>query len=259
MLETTDAPKTGSLYTVQTPVFEGPLDVLLSLIEKRKLFINDIALAHVTDDFIRYIQEQSDFPLEESSHFIFIASTLLLIKSKSLLPTLTLTEEEEESVEELERRLKLYKNLRDRAGELRSSWCTAPLFFGKGETLVEPSFRPDKGITPEALLQEAEAILQGFPSEDSLPQTSVRETVKLETVIQSLIGRIQNEVQMSFREFSGLAGSGGQLRREERIQVVVSFIAVLELVKQGTLSAHQENHTEDIRIEGTEVSTPHYL
>ena len=95
-------------YIVNTGAFQGPLELLLSLIEKRKLFISDISLSEVTDDFINHVKNTSDFPMSQSAHFVLIASTLLLIKSKSLLPTLEFTEEETESMEDLERRLKSY-------------------------------------------------------------------------------------------------------------------------------------------------------
>ncbi len=82
-------------YKVKTHVFEGPLDLLLDLVEKRKLFVNDVSLAEVTDDFIKYIETHEEFPIGESAEFIVIASTLMLVKSRSLLPMLALTEDEE--------------------------------------------------------------------------------------------------------------------------------------------------------------------
>src|SRR4051812_32375972 len=100
-------------FLVKHEQFEGPLDLLLSLIEKRKLFINDISLAKVADDFINHIKNFEQFPIGESANFILIASTLLLIKSKSLLPTLQLTEEEQGSIEDLETRLKIYQRIKD--------------------------------------------------------------------------------------------------------------------------------------------------
>lgn len=100
-------------FTIKTQVFEGPLDLLLNLVEKKKLFINDIALSKVTDDFIAYIQSFEAMPIGDAAHFILIASTLLLIKSKSLLPTLNLTEEEEVGIQDLETRLKIYKRIKD--------------------------------------------------------------------------------------------------------------------------------------------------
>src|SRR3990167_5690510 len=107
-------------YTVRTQVFEGPLDLLLELVTKRKLFVNDVSLAQVTDDFIRYIDERGEIPLGESAEFILVASTLMLIKSRSLLPMLELTEEEEESIHDLENRLALYARTKELAVELKS-------------------------------------------------------------------------------------------------------------------------------------------
>src|SRR3954463_13221764 len=98
-------------YKVKVSQFEGPLDLLLNLIEKRKLFINEISLARIADDYIAYVQQLGSFPIAESAQFILIASTLLLIKSKSLLPTLHFSLEEEASVEDLENRLKLYQRV----------------------------------------------------------------------------------------------------------------------------------------------------
>src|SRR4249920_742770 len=103
----------NSHFRIKTEVFEGPLDLLLSLVEKRKLFINDISLAKVTDDFIAYIQKFDNMPMADSAQFILIASTLLLIKSKSLLPSLTLSEDEEEGIHDLETRLKIYQRIKE--------------------------------------------------------------------------------------------------------------------------------------------------
>src|SRR3989344_7803810 len=100
-------------YHVKTDNFQGPLDLLLSQIEKRKLPINEISLSKVTDDFISYIEGEEKFPIALSAHFILIASTLLLIKSKSLLPTLELSGEEQGNIEDLERRLKELKRIKE--------------------------------------------------------------------------------------------------------------------------------------------------
>ena len=96
-------------FKIKTENFEGPLDLLLSLIEKRKMLINDISLAKVADDFIAHLQNKEQFPIKDTSDFLVIASTLLLIKSKSLLPTLNLTEEEKTDMHDLELKLKIYK------------------------------------------------------------------------------------------------------------------------------------------------------
>src|SRR3989338_7957035 len=107
-------------YIVKTGSFQGPLDLLLDLIEKRKLPISEVSLAKVADDYIAYVKTLSEFPIAMSAHFILVASTLLLIKSKSLLPNLALSEEEQGSIEDLERRLRLYKRARELGRHIRS-------------------------------------------------------------------------------------------------------------------------------------------
>ena len=87
-------------YTVRTGQFEGPLEILLELVEKRKLFINELALAAVTEDYLNYIRnmatENVGQSLDDSTAFLSVAATLLLIKSRALLPGLSLTTEEKE-------------------------------------------------------------------------------------------------------------------------------------------------------------------
>src|SRR5665647_121039 len=94
---------------VKTSVYEGPLDLLLELIEKRKLLINDIALAAVTEEYIARINAMDTLPMGETAEFVALAATLLLIKSRSLLPLLNLTEEESKDIKELEYRLAVYQ------------------------------------------------------------------------------------------------------------------------------------------------------
>ncbi|MGM0629005.1 MAG: segregation and condensation protein A [Patescibacteria group bacterium] len=242
------------IYNVNTDVFQGPFDVLLDLIEKRKLFINDIALAQVADDFIKYVQDQNRFPLEESAHFILIASTLILIKSKSLLPSLDLTEEEEEDIGRLEDRLKVYKEVKKEAERLKDNWGVSQMFFGKGEDMsITVSFMPDESVAKESLLNVASEIINRVSEEKALPQVNVDEKVKLKTVINSLVSRISAETNMNFRDFVGLRPDGVIKDEREKRVVIVSFIALLELVKQGMAVAYQgEGGNSDIYIENTD-------
>src|SRR6185436_4016858 len=99
-------------FAIEAGDFKGPLEALLDLIESRKLSISDVSLASVTDAYISYVESLPEMPLGETAQFVLVASTLLLIKSRSLLPLLELSEEERESVEELERRLAQYSLIR---------------------------------------------------------------------------------------------------------------------------------------------------
>ena len=95
--------------------WEGPLEVLLDLIEKKKFHISTISLAEITDDYVEYLNSHQNFPPATVAQFVLIASTLMLIKSVSLLPNLKLTEEETTNIEDLEQRLKIYAEMRERA------------------------------------------------------------------------------------------------------------------------------------------------
>src|ERR1035437_7732208 len=105
-------------FSIKTDSYEGPFEVVLDLIEARKMLVNDLALANITEDFIQHVRAQATFPVEETANFIQIAATLLLIKSKSLIPDLSLTEEETADIDDLKRRLEAYEKVREATREL---------------------------------------------------------------------------------------------------------------------------------------------
>src|SRR5258708_18462281 len=107
-------------YKVKTAVFEGPLPLLYDLIEKKKLAISDISLAAVTEDFISYLRSLGEMPLHYVTNFIITAAAPVPIKSKSLLPDLSPTAEEEASTDVLQKRLSLYRVFRETAAKIPS-------------------------------------------------------------------------------------------------------------------------------------------
>src|ERR1700722_10805929 len=118
-------------FSVATQTFEGPLEALLNLIEARKLSISEVSLSEVCDAYLAYVEKLPEMPLGETAQFILVASSLLLIKSRTLLPTLELSADERESVEELEKRPARYAIVRRAAKLLRKEWGSAPLLFPK--------------------------------------------------------------------------------------------------------------------------------
>jgi len=239
-------------FVIKHEQFEGPLDLLLSLIEKRKLFINDIALSKVTDDFIAHIQNFEKFPLGESAHFILIASTLLLIKSKSLLPTLSLTDEEQGSIEDLERRLKIYQKIKDASLGVKELFGKDMIFFPSQARKLEPVFSPDPAMTLANLSQAIKDVLKQLPKKEKIPQVVVRKVISLEEMIGTLTARIQSNLRISFREFAGI-------NKEDKVNVIVGFLAMLELVKQGIIHVNQEKTFDDIHMETKELGVPRYF
>ena len=238
-------------FTVKTQSFEGPLDLLLDLIEKRKLFINDIALAKVTDDFIAHVKQFDSLPMGESAHFILVASTLLLIKSKSLLPALALTEEEQSDIHDLETRLKIYKRIKEASIPISKLFGEEIIFPQSQSRPVHPVFTPAPEFTLEKALYSLKDLINRLPKKEYLPKHIVRKVVSIEEMIGTLTTRITGALRMSFKEFTSE-------HKEDRVNVIVSFLAMLELVKEGVLHVSQENNFDDIVMETKDVGVPRY-
>ncbi len=238
-------------FTVKTQSFEGPLDLLLELIEKKKLFISDISLAQVTDDFIEHIKNMGDIAIGESAHFILVASTLLLIKSKSLLPSLVLTEEEQGDIRNLETRLKIYKRIKEASQNVAKMFGEEVIFLQSQTRPIEPVFTPEPNFNLEKALYVLKDLINRLPKKDNTPKVLLKKVISLETMIGTLTTRISNHLRLSFKEFT-------KDHKENKVNVIVSFLAMLELVKQGVVQASQEDHLGDIVMETREIGVPRY-
>ncbi|MFC1731736.1 segregation and condensation protein A [candidate division KSB1 bacterium] len=240
-------------FKVKFEGFEGPLELLLSLIEKRKLPINDVSLASVTDDYIGHIETQQQFPLSQTSHFILVASTLLLIKSKSLLPTLDLTSEEEEDMESLERRLKLFKQNKELSIHISKMFGENILFEANEAKIADSErvFSPPQDASVESIQEGIVRVLKRLPKIKLVPEAVVKKVVSIEEMIESLTVRITKNLRMSFSEFSNIG-------KAEKVEVIVSFLAMLELTKQGIINIVQEKTFSDITMETDSVGIPKY-
>ncbi len=232
-------------YKVKTQAFEGPLELLVELIEKRKLAISEISLSKVTDDFIAHLKELGSLPLGYTANFIITAAALVLIKSRSLLPNLLLTEEEEGNISELKRRLVIYKFFREVGEKIRSVFGKHALRKRPYPKII-PVFVPDKSITTLALEQAMLDVLNNIPKKERLPEVLISKTITIEEMIENLTERIKETLRLSFKEFSGHGPGRG---KEEKVFVIVSFLAILELIKQGIVAVKQEREFEDIQIE----------
>ena len=246
--------------TVKTSVYEGPLDLLLDLIEKRKLLINDISLASVTDEYVARIGALPQMPVGETADFVSLAATLLLIKSRSLLPTLSLSPEESRDIEQLEYRLALYKIIKEAARDLKQYATQAPYLHEGVAPAQEPLYLFDASVTLTSLRSAAQALLDGFPTVFALPKVAVKKIATLEEMIEKLAARVSSAFRLSFKDFNAATAGSELLKTREEIKhtMIVSFLALLELVKQGIIRANQSDHFGDIVLEADAVSTPTY-
>lgn len=243
-------------YTVKTHVFEGPLDLLLELVTKRKLFVNDVSLAQVADDFVRYVEEQGEVSIAESAEFILVASTLMLVKSRSLLPMLELTQEEEESIHDLERRLAVYARVKELAALLRGLYGKSVIYEKNPRKDESVIFSPDAKTDVANLHAALERLIMVLPKKEALPKVLVKKVISLEEMIERLSERVSKAARFSFKD---LHGGKGELTHEKKVSIIVGFLAMLELVKRGAIKASQEGAGEiEIEREEGSVGVPTY-
>ena len=232
-------------YQIKTPVFEGPLELLLEFIEKRKLEINQVNLAAVTDDFLNHLKTASELKLGDISQFILVAATLILIKSKSLLPAMALSEEEESTIAELEERLRRFQIIKSVLPALKTAFGQQVIFNRSGVPFI-PVFVPDPAANLPVLRDSLRRAFDEMPKKEFLPQVPVRRVVSLEDLMRSLVDRIEKGLQMTFRDFTK---GNFKSKQEEKFYLVVSFLALLELVNQGLIEVSQGGYFGEIAIE----------
>ena len=235
-------------FTIATEAFQGPLETLLNLIEDRKLSISDISLSEVTDSYLAYVEQLPELPLGETAQFILVASTLLLIKSRTLLPTLQLSEDERESVQELERRLARYAIVRKGAKLLRHEWGRMPLLFAHRAPERPTVFTPGES-TIALIARAAQRLAQLLPKPEELAKAAVAPVLALEDVIVGLKNRLSTALKAKFFELTKSA---------DKSEKIVYFLAILELVRTGSASITQERLFEDITIEAENFAAPRY-
>ena len=239
---------------VKLEAFEGPLDLLLHLIEKNKIDIYDIPIVEITEQYMEYIRQMQEENLNIMSEFMVMAATLLDIKCKMLLPKEVTEEgEEKDPREELVQQLLEYKMFKYMSYELRDRMADASRCVDRAESM------------PKEVL-------------DYQPPVDIRELIgdltlaKLQNIFNSIIKRQENKVDPIRSKFGKIekeevsledkmsdlelyAGTHhyfsfrGLLERQSgKIQVIVTFLAILELMKTGVITIEQEHLFDDIQI-----------
>jgi segregation and condensation protein A len=232
-------------YTVAIPVYEGPLDLLLQLIEHAELEITAVSLAQVTDQYLAYIH-QMQVPADEISAFLVVAAKLLQIKSEALLPRPPVREAgEEDLAEALARQLQIYKRFKELSNwlneretrHLRTYLRVAPPVKIEGKLDLSDITLADLLAAAEGIFAD-EAEKQALGTVISAPRVTIREKIAL---IAERLVKSRNST------FNALLGE-----KPSRLEVVVTFLALLELVKQYRVAAKQQGLFSEIEIEKME-------
>jgi segregation and condensation protein A len=229
-------------YTVHTPVYEGPLDLLLGLIERAELDITSVSLASVTDQYLAYIRRLEQISADEISAFLVIAAKLLQIKSEALLPRPPARAAGEEDVgSSLVDQLKLYKRFKEIGGWMNARQQANLRTFLR--VAPPPKVEPKLDLSNLTLEKLVTAASEAFAKEQNkqplavmiaAPRVTIREKI-------DLIAKVMKDVERS--SFRALLDPGAS-----RLEIVVTFLAMLELVKRYRIHAHQEDLFSDIEI-----------
>jgi segregation and condensation protein A len=238
-------------FLVTTEQYEGPIDALLSMIEKRKLPVNDISLAAITDDYISFLRQLDSRSISDQTHFIVIASTLTLIKSKSILPSIDLSDEEESDIEALKKRLELFSLYQNASHKLKSVYSSSKNWFHPQSSKRKITFQPDPKVTAHDLRDSLREVFVNMPqaSKKEPEKAYIRVAVHIEEMMDSLTHRMQKAISEDFSSFIKTYTNETKEPREKKVYNVVGFLAMLELVKKGTLHVLQDQNFSNISIE----------
>lgn len=232
-------------YRVKLQNFEGPLDLLLFLIKKNEVDIYDIPIAEITSQYLEYVEIIKLLDLESAGEFILLAATLIRIKAKMLLPR-PQTDEDEEIIDprmELVNRLLEYKRFKELAFKLsdfeeQQSKVFPRCYYPEFEQVTDGGIELDEDVTIFSLISAFKQVLDRLPRETVHHVQDIQ--ISLEQQVEYILNRLTTSKQVSFFDLISYT--------RDRLVVVVTFIAMLELIKRGELIARQSDAFGEIWI-----------
>ena len=215
------------MYNVNLEVFQGPLDLLLHLIEKMEIDIYNIPIAQLTESYLEYINNNDDFSLENAEEYIVMAATLLHIKSKNLLPKFE--NETIEDEEDLVQQLLDYKNYKELSEKLDNLQRMRAQFLDKESINIDVEGSIETLRVPSSkLLRAMENILRSFDDkENEISLVSYRREVSFEEVKEELVNKFKNKTKVNFFDLVKTYS--------QKNEIVLMFIGVLAMIKDQEL------------------------
>lgn len=239
---------------IKIDAFEGPLDLLLHLIKKAEVDIYDIPIAEITDQYLGYLKEMEELDLNIASEFLVMAATLLEIKSQMLLPKKKNVEDETSADidprQELVEKLVEYKKYKEFAEQLKSIEGNNFIFFKAPEIIddIESDEVFYKNITLENLMQSFRKIVNTYENKFNKRGVIPRDIDYDEYKIEDKM----DDIQRSLLKYKRLKFSEFFLQVKDKLEIIVIFLAMLELIKLKAIKVVQFNNFGDIMIEGQE-------
>jgi len=224
---------------LQLEQFSGPLDLLLSLISENQLDISQIAISKVTEQYLDYLSQLDESKAEELADFLVVASKLLLMKARKLMPQFALAEEEGPSLED---QLRLYKLFVDASRKINSLWDQPQRGFFR----VEPPRKAEgfvwpENVDPQAMKETFLHLLSRLKPPKDLPQAYIDKAISMKEKIDTIRNLLKKRKKAYFFDVLDQA--------QNKTEIIVSFLAILELVKQRTVFLSQDSTFGDIAME----------
>lgn len=224
-------------YQLKTEKFSGPIEKLLELIEDKKMEITELSLAEVVADFLNYLKTIEQKEPRMLADFIVVASRLILIKSKALLPTLELNEEEKEDIKDLEERLRRYAEFKPTMAIFKKLFETNNFFISRQFlSNHEPVFYPADNFNVSSMQSAIKNIFDVFSQLTIKTQKIEPELIKLEDKINEIIKKIE----------SGIAKFSDITKEKSRQEIIILFLALLHLLKEQLIKVEQKEMQGDI-------------
>lgn len=229
------------MYHTKLEQFEGPLHLLLEMIEERKLEISTVSLADVAEQFLQYLSKNPNLHPEELADFLVVAAKLLLIKSRTLLPTLDL---EDDGEHDLEKQLRIYREYYEASKKLHALMLKRRYSFARGASLKvlidERKFRPPEGLALDDLTRIFRIVLKRLEPFITISEDVIIRTVSIRDRIDNIRKQILSQASLNFQTLLE--------QSQSRTDIIVTFLALLELVKMRAIAVVQDEMFSGISI-----------
>jgi len=231
-------------YAIKLDNFEGPLDLLCHLVDKNKMDINQIKISEITDQYIDYINKMQELNLDVTSEFILMASTLLFIKSKSLLPK-QVEDEAELTEEELVYRIIEYKKYKEISKKLKELYQVYSKRFYKVPDKIElPARKLEQNYSKDLIEQSYKNLLEKNKSKinKNAIKIAITETVTVTSKVKDIFKELIKKPRFIFSKLCSA-------KKYTRLETVTAFSGILELTRRNKIKAQQERNFGDIIVE----------
>ena len=234
-------------YAIKTETFEGPLEILCHLIDKNKMNINDIKISEITDQYLDYIKEMEEMNLDVTSEFLVMASTLLYLKSKSLLPKQE-SEEEELTEEELIRRIIEYKKYKEISNKLKENFLLySKRCFRQPELIELPSQKIEKDYENTIIPEIYEKMIKRNEEKinenaKNIEKIAITETYTVASKVKVMFKALVKNKKFVFNKLFSV-------KEHNKQEVVTAFSGLLEMSRRNKVITNQENTFSDIVVE----------